>query len=67
MKIEWMGYAWRADDRLIERIISEEMEDPKPRDRLHRRWMDNSRQTMMKCMQSRVDWNISKNRKRRKD
>jgi len=54
-----MEHVWRADGRLLKRILSEEIEGTRPR----RRWMDSVRETMMKLMQSReINRDMAKNR-----
>jgi len=62
-RLEWIGHVWRADGRLIKRIISEKMKGTRSRGRPSRRWMDSVREVIMELTQSReVYWNISKNR-----
>ncbi|KAF0770224.1 LINE-1 reverse transcriptase [Aphis craccivora] len=59
-RLEWMGHVWRADGRLLKRVLSEEMEGMRLRGRPCRRRMDSVRETMMELMQSReINWDIT--------
>lgn len=58
----------RIDRRLMKRIICEEMEETRSRERPHQRLMNNVQETMIELAQSRkLKLNISKVREKRKE